>query len=335
MPTFPPLAGLTRYTDAARVGLSVEANVQRLIRYAWIEKRSMEVGLFWLAPTPEWEIKEALGLHLRLDAEHTANIRARVAEMRNPPPRMDVSPDDALDRFFEELLSAEDTLEKIIGLYGVLKPALLAAYENHRDTINPVIDHPTWHLLRHLILDEADTVAWGQAAADLLNADSTQQARIAAWSDHLNAYLQTAGGIDGTAYAPDTLPEPRAQKPFQPDFFPQRDDRFAMRWNFVNPQRQVSLNEDVPLDERTIALMCRRIVEMDVPEYMTRIIAEAGEDTWDYYVDMTRQLWDEVRHAMMGTIYFEARGVDWKQRLETTYRHSSWYGHPPGNPEHR
>jgi hypothetical protein len=28
---------------------------------------------------------------------------------------------------------------------------------------------------------------------------------------------------------------------------------------------------------------------------------------------MTRQLWDEARHAMMGTIYFEQRGIDWKR----------------------
>jgi hypothetical protein len=88
-----------------------------------------------------------------------------------------------------------------------------------------------------------------------------------------------------------------------------------MRWNFTNPQRQVSLNEDVPLDERALALMCRRIVEMDVPEYMTRIIAQAKDEPWEYYVDMTRQLWDEVRHAMLGTIYFESRGVDWKKLI--------------------
>jgi hypothetical protein len=77
----------------------------------------------------------------------------------------------------------------------------------------------------------------------------------------------------------------------------------------------VSLDENVPLDERTLALMCRRVVEMDVPEYMTRIILQAQDEPWEYYVDMTRQLWDEVRHAMLGEIYFETRGIDWKQHI--------------------
>ncbi len=119
---------------------------------------------------------------------------------------------------------------------------------------------------------------------------------------------ETARQIDDS-----TLPEPAPT--FVPDYFPQRDERFVMQWNFVNPQRQVSLNEAVDLDERLIALMCRRITEMDVPEYMSRIIAEAQDEPWDYYVDMTRHLWDEVRHAMMGTIYFENRSVDWKRLI--------------------
>jgi hypothetical protein len=32
---------------------------------------------------------------------------------------------------------------------------------------------------------------------------------------------------------------------------------------------------------------------------------------WDYYLAMSRQLWDEARHAMMGEVGFVALGVDW------------------------
>lgn len=60
--------------------------------------------------------------------------------------------------------------------------------------------------------------------------------------------------------------------------------------------------------------MCRRIVEMDVLKYMTRIIALVENEPWEYYGAMIRQLWDEVRHAMLGEIYFESRGVD-RRRL--------------------
>lgn len=315
MAPIPPLAGLATYAEAAQLGYTVEENVQHLLRYAWIEKRAMEIGLYWLASTPEWEIKEALGLHLYLDADHAGDLRKRIGEMRSPVPRLDVSPDPPLDRFFDELLAAESSLEKLVGLYGVLKPALLEAYRAHAAAASPVMDYPTCRLIRHIVLDEADIVAWGQAAIAAVTEDATAQSQAGAWAAHLRAYLQAAGGVMGGAVRPVDLPPARAEAPYQPDFFPRRDERFAMRWNFVNPQRQVSLNEAVPLDERTLALMCRRIVEMDVPEYLTRIIAQAQDEPWEYYVEMTRQLWDEVRHAMLGTIYFENRGVDWKTRI--------------------
>ncbi len=311
----PALAGLATYQAAAKSGYNVEENVMRFLRYAWIEKRLMEVGLYWLAPTPEWEIKEAFGLHLSLDAEHAADLRTRVSEMRNPLPRMDVSPDSAIDAFFEELLTAKNSLEKIVGLYGVLRPALYQAYLSHFENSHPVIDHPTHRMIKHILVDEEDQMAWGMAAVAAITQTPDEKSQANAWTIHLLAFLQNMGGIMGDQEKPVEMPASCAAAPYIPDFLPQRDERFVMRWNFTNPQRQVSLNEDVPSDERILALMCRRIVEMDVPEYMTRIIAQVQGEPWEYYVEMTRQLWDEVRHAMLGTIYFENRGVDWKKLI--------------------
>lgn len=311
----PPLAGLAAYPVAAIVGYDVNANVQRLLRYAWLEKGAMDMGLRWLAPTPEWEVKEALGLHLSLDARHVAALRTRIGEMRSPLPRMDVSPDPALDRFLAEAAAAEDTLDKLVALYGVLRPALLAAYHQHCAETNPIADQPTRYALRHIILDETDALTWGEAALSALCATPDDEARAAAWQAHLVRFLDAAGGIAGVSPRPAEPPASRPQPVPATEFLPQRDARFALAGNFLSPQRQVSLDETVPLDERTLALMCRRIVEMDVPEYMSRIIAEADGAPWEYYVDMTRQLWDEVRHAMLGTIYFEQRNVDWKRHI--------------------
>ncbi len=313
--SIPPLAGVSTYAEATRPGYTVEENVQRLVRYAWIEKRALEAGLYWLNPTPEWEVKEALSLHLYQDAEHAKLIRARVSEMRNPPPRMDVSPSPELDRFFDELLAAQDTLEKIAGLYGVLKPALLDAYRAHYDHANPLVDHPTRRILRFMIIEEEDAVRWGEQALAALTENEADRQRAETWMAHLRAYLQAAGGIMGDQPPPESLPAPRATGDFTPDFFPQRDERFAGRWNFFFPPHEVARTEGVPVEEKTLALMCKRTLEMDVPEAMARMIAEAEGMPWDYYVDMCRQLWDEARHAMMGSVYFEARGVDWRREI--------------------
>ena len=309
----PPLAGVCTYEEAARLGLGVDESVDRLVRYAWIHKRLMEAALYWINPTPEWEVKEALSLHAYLDAQLAGLCRVRVSEMRNPPPRMDIPPDQALDAFLDEGLASQATLEKLVALYGVLKPALLAAYQDHFAAANPLVDYPTRRILRQMIADLEDSLAWGQAALKALQTTPEAQSQAAAWAAHLTAYLRAAGGVSGRDPVPeDALPPSRAAHPYQPDFFPRRDERFVHRWNFVFPPHEVARMDGVPADEKTLALMCKRTLEMDVPEVMARIIMEAEGQPWEYYVDMCRQLWDEARHAMMGSVYFERLGLDWK-----------------------
>ncbi len=307
----PSLAGVCSYDQAAQIGIDVDETVQRLVRYAWINKRLMDYGLYWINPTPEWEVKEALSLHTYLATEHAAPMRKRVSEMRNPPPRMDVPPDDRLERFLNEILAAETTLEKLVAVYGVLRPALLAEYQKHYDAANPLVDYPTRRLLRSMIVEEDETVAWGAAAIDALGGMS----QVEAWRSHLQAYLDAAGGISGLVAVSDDVPPSRHVQPFTPDFYPRRDARFVQQGNFVFPPHAVARMEGVSDEEKTLALMCKRTLEMDVPEVMARMIAESEKQPWEYYVDMTRQLWDEARHAMMGSVYLQHRGIDWKREI--------------------
>jgi hypothetical protein len=316
MSQIPPLAGLCTYEDAAAHGLGVDETVDRLVRYAWIYKRLMETALYWLNPTPEWEVKEALSLHAYLDADHAADLRVRVSEMRNPAPRMDVAPDAALDALLDEVLAADSTLAKLVAVYGVVRPALLDALRAHYAAANPLVDFPTRRVLGRLITEEAEAVAWGQAAIDALRDGPQAAASAADWTDHLTAYLAAAGGISGREAIPaDALPARRAPEAYEPDFFPRRDDRFTQQGNFLFPPHEVARTAGVPADEKVLALMCKRTLEMDVPEAMARMIAAAEKQPWAYYVDMCRQLWDEARHAMMGSVYFEAKGIDWRGQI--------------------
>jgi len=54
---------------------------------------------------------------------------------------------------------------------------------------------------------------------------------------------------------------------------------------------------------------------MDVPEMMSSFLAQEQNQPWEFRRDYARQLWDEARHAMMGTVALEARGIDWKREI--------------------
>lgn len=311
----PPLAGLATYEEAARVGLGVEENVERMRRLNYVEGRLYEISAAFLNPTPEWEVKGALSLHLYLDGEHSQALRARVAELRRPPLYLDEAPDDKLQALMDEAIRAENTVEFLSGVFGVVRPALLAAYRAHLATVNPVFDFATVRLLRQAISEEAQMVEWGASALAALTQDENDQARAKSWEMHLRAYLQAAGGIDGTEEVPAdlALPDPRAVGEFVPSIDPQRDARSCEIYNFHYRANDVYADPTADWDERNLALMFKRFHEMDVPEMMASIVLQTKGKPWEYYRDMGRQLWDEARHSMMGEVWFAKYNVDWSR----------------------
>ena len=324
----PELAGVATYAQAARIGYSVEENVQRLLRIHWTERRLMDTMLAHLASMPVWEAKCALALHQWYCAEHADWLRRRIAEMRHPAPPLERAPDPALDAFLDELLRAENPEELVAGLYGVALPALRDAYYNHIHHTNPLVDQPTRRFMRYALIEVTEAVEWGEAALSVLAKDSSATASVSSWREHLGLYLDAARGIagdpriageegdarsGGAIRSLDQPVPPPAAKSVVPDFEPRRDRRFDGLYNFNFPPHAVYNAPGVPADKRNLALLCKRTLEMDVPEMMCSFLFERKDQPWEFYLDYSRQLWDEARHAMMGTVAFESRGVDWTE----------------------
>lgn len=309
----PELAGLGSYQDAARIGLSVDETVARLLRYQWIERSLLRAMVAHLPATPEWEVKCGLALLVWQTAEHVESLRRRVGEMRHPLPQLDTPPDPALDRFCAELLHARGTTELLTGVYRVALRRLADCCRDHLARANLLVDHPTRRVLRLVLADLEEAAAWGEAALTALLGDRPADTGVsAAWADHLGAVLDAAGGVDGLGTRQGSVPALRSAEPFRPDFRPRRDERFSGQHNFEFPPHVIYNHPDAPADERNLALLAKRTLEMDVPEMMASVMFERDDLPWEFQRDYARQLWDEMRHAMMGTVAFEARGIDWR-----------------------
>ena len=308
----PPLAGLCSYEEATKPGLSVEATVGFLKRFAYVKARLNTLLAAHLPRTPEWEVKCALGLHLWLDAEHAGMVRRRVAEMRQPPLGLDKVPDRRLEAWLDEAIRAEDTVELVTGVYRVIRPELIRAANRLLEESHPVLDHPTRRIFRIILAEEEEAIAWGDQALEALTRSPEATERAHLWEAHLQAYLKASTGVfeqesDSRA---DRLPSPRADgQPYRMDAEPRRDDRFQDSFNRSAKINEYYKDESRPLGERVMALMAKRLMEMDVPEWMAPMIVKVDGKPWEYYVDMSRQLWDETRHAMMGEIGFVRHGI--------------------------
>jgi hypothetical protein len=310
----PPLAGLCTLEEAAKPGFSVEECVRRLKRFHYCFKRLHQILTARITAEPIYELKTGFAHHAYLCAEHVAALRTRIAEMREPPLGLEDVPHPALEAFFDEILAAPTTNELLDGVYVMALTAIGSAIDDYLRDTNPLTDAPSRRVLRFANLELNDMLDWGIQTSTSLN-ENFDQERWTKLFDVLKAQLAAAGQVDGKwqETAEDTFPRLYSAKPYVYDPIPKRDERFTDPWNQGVNAESFLYNEKFPARAKALMMLYKRLREIDVPEMMARIITETPGKPWGYYRDMSRQLWDEARHAMMGEVGFVTLGVDWTQ----------------------
>jgi hypothetical protein len=307
----PPLVGLHSMTEALSKGLPVEEVVARLKRLHWSLKRLHEIFVSRITATPIYELKMAFSLHAHYCVEHMGALTSRVQEMRQPPHRLEIPPDPSLDLFFNEVKAAPGVEELVLGLYEVAVPAVVRALERFLADTNRLFDHPTYRICRFALLEMQDIRQYGTQVIECLIGDDKRKS-LSEWLSTLDRTLAAAGDLDGTQKPTGENIKPFfSVAPYKYDPVPQRDFRFKDSFNMGVNAEAMLFDPEVKALPKSIMLFFKRMREIDVPEMMASILAETVDKPSSYHRDLTRQLWDEARHAMMGEIGFVSLGIDW------------------------
>ncbi len=325
----PPLAGLCSFEEAQRTALPVEECVGWMKRLHYVFVRLHELLTARITAEPVYELKTAFSLHAYLCAEHASAYRQRVSELREPPLGLDVVPHQALKLLCDEVLCAPSHVELVVGIYEVIVPALIDSLEQYRATTNLLADAPSVRVNRFCLLELEDMRAFGQQAAACLVDDAARE-RLAPWVALLRGCVASAElgarsaereerRADGSSScsalrAPSSALLPHfSATPFRYDPVPQRDSRFTDSYNAgVNPEAFL-YDDRFAARDKVLMMFYKRLREIDVPEMMASIIHQTPGKPWKFYRDMSRQLWDEARHAMLGEVGFVHLGIDWSQ----------------------
>jgi hypothetical protein len=309
----PELAGVCTMKQAMSPGLSLDECVGRLKRLHYALKRLHQLLTSRITAEPIYELKTALSHHAHLCAEHVGAIRKRVGEMREPPLGLNVVPDENLEFLFDEILASPSTEELVTGVYEIALPAIRVGLRRHVADTHPLADAPSVRVCRFALIEVDDMLAFGEQAVVCLVDDQARHG-MEKWLTLLHNALAAAGAIDGVdTPSGESIERQYSAKPYRYDGVPRRDERFIDPYNAgVNPEAFL-YDEEMPANAKTIMMYYKRLRELDVPEMMSSIITETPDKPWDYYQEMTRQLWDEARHSLMGEIGFASLGIDWRQ----------------------
>jgi hypothetical protein len=177
----------------------------RLCRnYRYAAERMMRIMAGWIALTPELSAKLLLGRHVWDSAQHADAWGKRLPELRAHAQESEPATPAfvALMDVLEAPEAPGQTIERLAGVYRVLKPHLLSVYEQHLAKANPVYEPPTCRILARCIEDERRHIVAGETIIRHLVTSSEREARAAAWQTTLQGLLEAAGGVTGQGLPP-------------------------------------------------------------------------------------------------------------------------------------
>jgi len=292
---------------------SVEENARRLIRFFYFERRLMQALGAWTLSIPEFEVKLETGRHIFYHGDAARLFRERLSEQEKRLAVLDQHRDAEIDRFIEEMLSASDPAEFLVGVHQVAGRALQTAYRHHIDDTDPITDAPSIRVLRRILTDFEPMLEWAEQAIAAYVEGGIDEARLGSWRWHLKRLLGSIGGITGA----DPRNEEPAQlrsttKPFQRGTVPLRDARFE---TFKNTGDYDTADGEARFPKDSYENLRLRFIrtqrdEVDAIEAFGTFIWDIRFKDFQAEYDLARITWDEARHTEIGHRALQAAGYD-------------------------
>ena len=292
---------------------SVAENARRLLRYFYFERRLMQALGAWTLSIPEFEVKLEAGRHIFYHADAARLFRERLNEQEIRLKDIDGFRDADIDRFIEELLSAQSACELLVGLHQVVGRALATAYRHHIDDTDAVTDAPTIRCLRRILTDYEPMLAWAEEAIAAYVDGGGSEPELGVWRWHLQRLLASIGGVSGSdSRAEPPTPLRTDAKPFVRGTVPRCDVRFDTFKN-TGDYDAADAQERFPKDSyESLRLRFIRTQrdEVDAIEAFGTFIWDIRFKDFQSEYNLARITWDEARHTEIGHRALLACGYD-------------------------
>ncbi len=178
---------------------SVHQSVIYVQNYRYAEERMMRMMAGWIALTPELAVKLEMAKQVYEDALHADALGKRLPELRAQP-QVSKPSNEAFVAFMNTIEDKEewdDTIERLVGIYRVLKPHLISHYSSRLAALNRIYETPTLRILERLVEEEKAHVERGAVLLDKLLDSKEKELRAAQWQSHLEGLLAASGGVTG------------------------------------------------------------------------------------------------------------------------------------------
>jgi hypothetical protein len=284
-----------------RTHITIEQNTEYLKRYAFLERACMRTLAGWLPGVPEWEAKNQFGLHIWESGDAADLLYSRLRELRCYQPERGLSP--GLKKLAEELDYARNSAELIATVYLVIKKALVQAYQQHPDVTWSDFDRPTVEVTSKVLVPAQRQVEWAEKFFATI---AGSYPGWEAWRDYIAGLLAADGGVTGAA-AP--APEPARPAGERPLLLPWKECQRMTGWPVFDPSADFEPDRKAQPEAHRLWRFKHYLNEMTAAETLGSILWMTPEMPWEYQYNVSRHLWDEIRHSQLGQVRVEQLGL--------------------------
>lgn len=260
---------------------------------------SLEFGLArlqagWIPACGHLQWKIELPRIIYEDMQHIRRLRERLQEL--PGGRGDIEPEAHLRSFLDAIAPADHGSSFFRALYEVIKPALANAYAVYLEKSDDVFDAPTRYILEQILFEKKRQLAWAQEFFQSNPLEPNDSHEAQQYLAYVADCVQRRGALvpdDRSAsadFATSPVRMPAGPAPEQPSQDPSLKllDRFPIN------------KEEDPLHLSLREIIYHNATEWQVIDPMCYVFYGVRKMPLDFFIDFSRHIWDECRHAKMG-----------------------------------
>jgi hypothetical protein len=261
-----------------------------------------------------------LAHHLYFHSQAAAALRERLVELNSPSVADETAAPPALRVLMAELQCARSSAELVVGIHGVVTPALARFETEYSRSTDGLLDLPSVRLLRRIVDDLDNMIEWGARVRHAFLSGGHDQATLAAWATHVAELLARQGLFEGTrersalAAAPPPLElRQTSEGPYRRPLACARDDRFAV-FSHTRRYEGSDLEAAAPTADsyqsRRLEMIRIQRDELDAIETFANVLHDLPSAPFELELFLARLIWDEARHAEIGQQALAQVGYD-------------------------
>jgi uncharacterized ferritin-like protein (DUF455 family) len=280
--------------------LRVPEQVDTLNRLVFLEWASARVISGWIPGAPEFTWKCAMSKWVWQNMRIADKLLQRKEELSGN--RKISIPSKSLHTFIQDASAADGYFSFVSGWFHEITKDLIRHYETFADSLDEIFDSPTLEILEEILPKKCEQLKWAVTLIRDAVKDEPVLHSVTRWRNYVGKYLLFIGGLDEKPMFPMDKPDCPISEAYGPAPAHPAKPAWLKPGDLMVPPQEFSDSLKIFMwhyatEIRAVDMLCYAFYGID-------------DMPFEFYVDLSRHLWDESRHHMMGVRRLQQLGYE-------------------------